>query len=285
MWYTFCIVSPDMKDKYSAVWVSHSSISDYLACPRAYFLKNIYRDPKTNHKVMLMQPPLALGQAVHEVIESLSVLPVGDRFAESLLEKFERVWRGISGKRGGFRDNGEEETFKSRGIAMIRRVMEHPGILKNKAVKIRQELPYFWLSEEDNLILCGKIDWLEYLEGDDSVHIVDFKTGKFDEDGDSLQLPIYLLLATNCQTRPVARASYWYLARDNEPVEVSLPKAEDANKRVKEVAKTIALARKLERFVCKHKGGCRACQPYEAIVSGRAECVGVGGYKQDIYIL
>ncbi len=274
-----------MKDKYSAVWVSHSSINDYLACPRAYFLKNIYRDPKTNHKVMLMQPPLALGQAVHEVIESLSVLPVGDRFAESLLDKFERVWRGISGKRGGFHDNGEEEAFKSRGIAMIRRVMEHPGILKNKAVKIRQELPYFWLSEEDNLILCGKIDWLEYLEGDDSVHIVDFKTGKFDEDGDSLQLPIYLLLATNCQTKPVSRASYWYVSRDNEPVEVSLPKPEEAQKRVLEAAKRISLARKLERFVCKHTSGCRQCQPYEAIVSGRAEFVGTGGYNQDIYIL
>ena len=273
------------KDKYSAVWVSHSSIRDYLACPRAYFLKNIYRDPKTNHKVMLMQPPLALGQAVHEVIDSLSVLPVEERFTESLLAKFERVWQGVSGKRGGFRDTEEEETFKSRGIAMIRRVMENPGILRNKAIKIRQELPSFWLSEEDNIILCGKIDWLEYLDDLDSVHIIDFKTGKFDEDGDSLQLPIYLLLATNCQTKPVARASYWYLARDNEPQEAGLPKLEEAKDCVMESARTIALARKLERFVCKHKGGCRACRSYEEIVAGRAEFVGVGGYKQDIHIL
>ncbi|OGG26581.1 hypothetical protein A3A64_01515 [Candidatus Gottesmanbacteria bacterium RIFCSPLOWO2_01_FULL_48_11] len=274
-----------MKDKYSAVWVSHSSISDYLSCPRAYFLKNIYRDPKTNHKVMLMSPPLALGQAVHEVIESLSVLPVGERFAESLVDKFEKVWMGVSGKRGGFRDHEEEDTFKSRGAAMIRRVTEHPGILKNKAIKIRQDLPSYWLSEEDNIILCGKIDWLEYLEGDGSVHIVDFKTGKSDEDGASLQLPIYLLLAANCQTRPVTRASYWYLARDNEPVGVSLPTKEEAHRRVMEAAQRVALARKLERFVCKHKNGCRACQPYEAIISGQAEFVGVGGYKQDIYIL
>lgn len=273
------------KDKYSAVWVSHSSISDYLACPRAYYLKNIYRDPKTNHKVMLMQPPLALGQAIHEVIESLSVLSVTERFAEPLGTKFETVWQGVSGRRGGFRDAKEEEAYKSRGIAMIRRVMENPGILRNKAIKIRQELPSFWLSEEDNIILCGKIDWLEYLDGLDSVHIIDFKTGKFDEDGDSLQLPIYLLLATNCQTRPVTRASYWYLARDNEPVEVGLPKLEEAKKRVMEAARRVALARKLERFVCKHRDSCRACTPYETIVAGRAEFVGMGGYKQDIYIL
>ena len=234
---------------------------------------------------MLMSPPLALGQVVHEVIESLSVLPVEERFVQSLVDKFENVWKKISGKRGGFRDKDEEESYKSRGVAMIRRVTENPGILKNKAIKIRQELPSFWLSEEDNIILCGKIDWLEYLEDLDSVHIVDFKTGKFDEDGESLQLPIYLLLAVNCQTKPVSRASYWYLARDNDPVEISLPKLEEAKHRVMEAAKRIALARKLERFLCKHTAGCRQCQPYEAIVSGRAEFVGVGGYKQDIYVL
>jgi len=68
------------KDIYSAVYVSHTSISDFLVCPRAYFLKNVYRDPKTRHKIKLMSPPLALGQVIHEVLESLSLLPTEDRF-------------------------------------------------------------------------------------------------------------------------------------------------------------------------------------------------------------
>ena len=72
------------KDKYTAVWVSHSSMSDYLKCPRLYFLRNVYRDPKTNHKVALMQPPLALGQVVHDTIESLSRLPAEARFTNHL---------------------------------------------------------------------------------------------------------------------------------------------------------------------------------------------------------
>ena len=63
-----------MADKYTAYWVSHSSINDFLKCPRAYFLKNVYKDPKTGRKIKLISPPLALGQAVHEVVESLSVL-------------------------------------------------------------------------------------------------------------------------------------------------------------------------------------------------------------------
>jgi ATP-dependent helicase/DNAse subunit B len=274
-----------VKDKFSAVWVSHSSIGDYLKCPRAYFLKNMYRDPKTNHKVSLMQPPLALGQAVHEVVESLSQLPTESRFTESLLTKYDRAWQKISGKMGGFATAEEEATFKARGAEMITRIMENPGPLTNRAIKIRQDLPYFWLSEEDNIILCGKIDWLEYLEETDSVNIIDFKTGKFDEDPDSLQLPIYLLLTQHCQTRAVTKASYWYLDRDNAPTEVALPNTEDATKRVMEAAKKIHLARKLEHFKCPQSGGCRVCRPYEAIVSGAATFVGVGGYSQDIYIL
>lgn len=274
-----------VKDKFSATWVSHSSIGDYLKCPRAYYLKNMYRDPKTNHKVMIMQPPLALGQAVHEVVESLSSLPVNERFTDPLILRYEKAWTGVSGLSGGFESDTDEEKFKSRGAAMITRITDNPGPLLNKAIKLRQELPYFWLSEEDNIILCGKLDWLEYLEDSDSVHIIDFKTGKFDEDPDSLQLPIYILLATRCQSRRVAKVSYWYLDRDNSPTEVPLIAPEDAHTRILTIAKKIQLARKLEHFKCPSSDGCRVCRPYEAILNGRAKFVGVGGYSQDIYII
>jgi ATP-dependent helicase/DNAse subunit B len=273
-----------MKDKYSAVWVSHSSIGDYIKCPRAYFIKNIYRDPKSNHKVMLMEPPLALGQVVHAVLESISGLPVEERHIEKLMDVYEVMWKNVSGKRGGFPDSDAEKKFKDRGAKMIAKVMANPGPLAGMAIKIRQELPYYWLSEEDNLILCGKIDWLEYIPESDSVRIIDFKTGKFDEDDDSLQLPIYLLLAAHCQTKPIAGAAYWYLDRDDAPTSVALPTGEDATKRVMEHARMIALARKVERFICRVKDGCRVCRPLENILNGKAEYVGVGGYNQDIYI-
>ena len=260
-----------MKDKYSAVWLSHSSITDYLKCPRAYYLKNMYRDPKNNHKIAIMQPALALGQTVHSVLESLSTLVVEDRLKESLVTKFEKAWEEISGKKGGFTTIEEEEKYKKRGIEMMERIIKNPGPILKKAIKIRQDLPYFWLSEEQNIILCGKLDWL--------------KTGKFDEDPDSLQLPIYILLATNCQTKKVYGAQYWYLNRDIAPVDVVLPTVDDATKRLLEIARTISLARKLERFVCTRKDGCPACMPYEIVVSGKAEFIGVGGYNQDTYIL
>ena len=274
-----------MKDKYSAVWVSHSSIRDYIKCPRAYFLKNVYRDPKTNHKISLMSPPLALGQAVHELVESLSVLPVSERFRVSLLIKLGEPWKKVSGKLGGFDDKMEEEKYLDRAKAMLARVMDNPGPLAQKAVKIRQVLPHYWLSEDDNIILCGKIDWLEYVEKTESVRILDFKTGKSDEDPDSLQLPIYYLLATHCQSRPVAGMSYWYLNRDDAPLDVPLPDEKKSYETIFDLAKRIQLARKLELFVCPKNDGCSACRPLEAIVAGKATYVGINGYKQDLYVL
>jgi hypothetical protein len=231
-----------------------------------------------------MEPPLALGQVVHAVLESIAGLTVEERHIENLMSIYDNEWKNVSGKRGGFHDGEEEKKFKDRGAKMIAKVIANPGPLAEKAIKIRMELPYYWLSEEDNIILCGKIDWLEYIPESDSVRIIDFKTGKFDEDEDSLQLPIYLLLAAHCQTKAIAGAAYWYLDRDDEPTAVSLPTGEDATKRVMEHAKMIALARKVERFICRQKDGCRVCRPLENILNGQAEYVGVGGYNQDIYI-
>ncbi|MCJ7827967.1 PD-(D/E)XK nuclease family protein, partial [Patescibacteria group bacterium] len=176
-----------MEDKYSAVWVSHSSISDFLTCPRAYYLKNVYKDPKTGHKVQLMSPPLALGQVVHEVLEELSVLPTKERFQESLLPRYRLVWQKVAGRQGGFTDPVGEKKYYERGERMLKKVMEEPGPLKNLAVKIKMELPWYWLSSEEGIILCGKIDWLEYLEKEKAVHIIDFKTGQGDEVVGSLQ--------------------------------------------------------------------------------------------------
>ncbi len=253
-------------DKFSAVWVSHSSIGDFLKCPRAYYLRNVYKDSKTGHKITLMSPPLALGQIVHEIIESLSVLPTEERFKESLIAKFDKAWQKVTGKKGGFSSDEQEQKYKKRGEEMLRRVMKNPGPLKNLAVKIKMDLPHFWLSEADNIILCGKVDWLEYFPDTDTVHILDFKTGKNDEDGESLQLPIYRLLVANCQKREAVKASYWYLERNDEPTEQVLPNIEAAREKVLKIAKEIKLARKLEVFKCPQQTGCSSADEGESEV-------------------
>ena len=273
-------------DKYKAVWVSHSSISDFLKCQRSYYLRNVYKDPRTGHKITIVTPPLSLGAAVHEVLESLSNLPAEERLKISLLDKFDIVWKKYSGELGGFTSKEQEQEYKDRGISMLKRVEDNPGPILRKAVKIKSEmgLPNYFLSEEDNIILCGKIDWLEYLDDKDSVHIIDFKTGKREESDDSLQLPIYLLLVRNTQRRNVAKASYWYIDKSSELIEKTLPNEKEAFEKVYEVAKRIKLARQLEHFVCSKKG-CIHCTPLERILRGDGKKVGTSDTRQDIYIL
>lgn len=274
-----------MPDKYTATWTSHTSISDFLQCPRAYYLKHVYKDPKTGHKVKVMSPSLALGSAVHDALESLSTLPREERFSVPLMDRLAESWKKISGKLGGFVDEAHETVYKRRAEDMMTRVYNNPGPIKNLSVKIQKELPFFWLSEEDNIILCGRIDWLEYLPTTDSVHIIDFKTGKKREDAHSLQLPIYYHLVDRCQNRKVTKASYWYVGLDDEPSEMPLPDPDTSFNTLLEIGRKIKLARQLERFKCKEEAGCYSCEPYEKIIKGEGEFVGVDDFGYDVYIL
>ncbi|MEX0910414.1 MAG: PD-(D/E)XK nuclease family protein [Candidatus Paceibacterota bacterium] len=277
-------------DKYKAVWVSHSSMGDFLKCPRAYYLHNVYKDPATGHKINITSPAMSLGVAVHEVLEGLIKWPADVRSKQPLLSIFKEEWTKISGRLGGFTSLSIENEYKDRGEKMIARVQKNMGPLVNKALKLKEHEnnmpPNFYLSEEDNIILCGKIDWLEYLPTTDSVHVVDFKTGKHEENEDSLQLPIYLLLLNHLQKRPVTKASYWYLETDDVLTPKTLPNVKEAEDRVLAVAKQVKTAREEGNFNCpKGKDGCFACLPFEKILKGEAEFVGVGGYGQDIYIV
>jgi len=272
-----------MPDKFSAIWVSHSSINDYLRCPRLYYLNNIYKDPKTGRKISVINPHLALGQVVHDVLESLSELPVEKRFDIPLKVLLNVKWRKVAGKLGGFKDDFEEMKFRDRALTMLSNVESRPGLILEKAIKIKQDLPWYWLSEEENLILCGKIDWIKYNEEDDSIDIIDFKTGKNEESSNSLQLAIYRLLLEHCQKRKIRRASYWYLDK-SEIVDFDLPSLEESEKRVMEIALKIKEARRKNDFACE-RSGCYACEALEKIVSGKAEYIGVGEYNKDIYSL
>jgi len=279
-----------VQDKYSAIWVSHSSMGDFLKCPRSYYLHNVYKDPKTGRKINIVNPALSLGQAVHSTLEPLRNIPFNERTSRDLLADFEKAWSEVSGKKGGFTNDAEEMEIKARGRTMIERVIKNPGPIAQKIIRLPESHngmpPNFFLSEEKNIILCGLIDWLEYVEKSDSIRILDFKTGKRDEGEDSLQLPIYLLLLNALQKRKVSGAAYWYLDRDDNPVDLALPDIDEARKKVLAIALQVKTTREKKVFDCPRGAvGCFACKPYEAILKGDAEYIGVGGYGQDIYFL
>lgn len=169
---------------------------------------------------------------------------------------------------------------------MIQRVINNPGPIINKALKISSPddlPPRFCLSIDENILLCGKVDWLEYIPETDSVHIIDFKTGKHDEEPGSLQLGIYCLLVENLLKRKVHKVSYWYLDRYSQPVEMEVPDCDVAKERILDIALKIKTARRSRNFDCPRKG-CFTCKPYQAVINGEGEYVGSTDY-QDLYVL
>jgi ATP-dependent helicase/DNAse subunit B len=276
-------------------------MGDFIKCPRAYYLHNVYKNPKTGRKINIVSPALSLGTAVHEVVEGLADFKIEDRInrlkKDILLETLENAWKKVSGKRGGFVSESNEKEMKDRATSMILRVHDNQKPLLEKTVKIKEGEnglpPNFLFSKEDNIILCGKIDWLIYDSANDSVHILDFKTGKNEENEESLQLPIYQLLLKNLQKRKVNGASYWYLDRDDIPKEVALLGEKESFDKVFAIAKQVKNARTNatidgpeEAFQCpRGEEGCFVCKPFEKIIRGQAECVGVGEMRQDLYIV
>lgn len=277
-------------DKYSAVWVSHSSMGDFIKCPRAYFLHNVYRN-ENGRKINIVNSHLSLGISVHETLEGLLRYPVKERFNQPLMATFEENWMKVSGRIGGFKTLQEETEAKARAKSMIERVNANRGPLAKLAVKLKEHVnnmpPNFPLSESDNIILSGKLDWLEYIQKDDSVRVIDFKTGKNDEDKNSLQLPIYALLLNALQKRKVSGAAYWYIDRNNEPTPVELPDLATSKQRVLEVALKVKQAREKNEFACpRGEGGCFVCKPYEKILKGEAELVSVDETRRtEMYVV
>ena len=242
-------------------------------------------------KINVVNMHLSLGIAVHETLEGLLAYKAEDRFKKPLLQTFEENWAKVSGKVGGFKNANEEIEAKARAKKMIERVNENPGPLEKLAVKLKTHAnnmpPNFYLSESDNIILSGKIDWLQYMPEDDSVKVIDFKTGKNDEDKESLQLPIYALLLNALQKRKVSGAAYWYIDRNNEPTDVVLPDIASAKNRVLAAAVKVKIAREKGVFECPYGAqGCFACKPFEKIVRGEAELVRVDETRRtELYMI
>ncbi|MFH1657452.1 MAG: PD-(D/E)XK nuclease family protein [bacterium] len=266
------------------IWISHSAISDFETCPRLYYYRNVYRN-SNNRRVQIVNPYLTLGSVVHKTIEGVGRLPEEEKKLVSLSKLFEENWQRYSGRRGGFSTPGDEESFKDRGIEMIKKA-EASEVLKNENYKLADELLKVRLFKGENLILVGAIDWIEILEGGE-FHIIDFKTGRSPEKKNSLQLPIYLILVQYNFIQPVKKTSYWYLEKKETLSPFELDPAAEYVPLIKEKAQKIKEAIVNDAFDCQSGNGkCFKCKDYEAVINGQAEYLGVDlETDKDLYFL
>ncbi|HSX58084.1 MAG TPA: PD-(D/E)XK nuclease family protein [Candidatus Saccharimonadales bacterium] len=256
----------------NTIWISHTSLNDFEKCQQLYYLRNLYRDKKfgNNFRIQVASPYLSLGEAVHDAIDNFITRYQGDqRTKDNLMYEFKRGWALKPGKIGGFKNKGQEEEFKARGEAMLERFYKNERY--SKGTPLRIDFPKLPLIGEDDAILVGNFDWLE--ETPEGLHILDFKTGK-EEDENSQQLPIYALLAEHNFKKPVTKVSYWYLDRDDEPVEKNITDLTETLNRVKEKTDKVAAAISVKAFPCQSgEEKCKYCYEYHSALNESAEHV------------
>lgn len=271
-------------NKFQAHWLSHSSISTYKNCPLAYYYSAVYKT-EDKKKISTTSPHLALGCAVHAPLEALAEVASEDRKNTKFAPQFFKTWEEFSGDKGGFDNPEQEETFKQRGIEMLKNVKANIHHLEGESAFLlpdHNELPWFWFSEKENLILSGKLDFL--IKEKDGYYVIDFKTGNNVEKETSLQLPIYRLLLNNFLGKSDFRAAYWYVAKDGAPVEKEMPSLEESRDLVMDIALKIRQARIDKVFECPNGDmGCFACRDYRKIIDGAATFVGLGTYGGKVY--
>lgn len=270
------------------IFISYTSLSDFLKCPRAYYFKNIYHDPKTGNRIQIASPYLSLGSTVHDSVKWY--LEMGGQVTyEQLEKKFRNFWLKYSGKRGGFSSREEEALFGKRGLKMLANFFKNA----DKLEKIIHHVDFPKLNLFEEVMLMGNFDFVGETE-EGSLHIVDFKTGAKDEK-DPIQLYIYAILAEANFGKPVTSASFWYLDRDDEPRQIVLDPLEPKLEWIIEKAGELKKAIQAGAWIC-IKGDpsagsgqdelCKECSLHQAVIDGKGEFQFTDHrYKKDVYYL
>lgn len=262
-----------------ALFLSYTSLKDFLKCPRAYYLKNRYRNPKTGNRVQIVSPHLTLGSLVHDVIKwYLQTNRTAGK--DEVVKNFRGRWLKYRGKRGGFTSLQEEGDFGRRGLQMLDNFFQNKNLEPN--------LPLFDFLRfriEEKIFFNGKIDFVGQLS-DNTLHVLDFKTGIKEED-DPLQLHAYAILVESNLQKRVSKISYWYLDKDIVPKEAVLDPLESKLDWIKGKCKDIEQAISENEWVCiKEKEGCNDCRNYQVIIDGKGEFqFSDFDFKKDMYFL
>ena len=273
---------PKQKHEYikDALWISYTGLKDFLKCPRSYYLKNRYRDPKTGNRLQVASAPMTLGSLVHDAIKwYLQTGRVASQ--DEVVKKFKNHWLKYRGKRGGFSSGEEEGDFGRRGLKMLDNFIKNAKLLETN-IPISDFLKY---RIDEKTVLNGKVDFIGELP-DGSLHILDFKTGSKEED-DSTQLHTYAILAESNFQKPVSKISYWYLDRETAPKEAVLDSLEDKLDWLTKKALEIKKAIEANDWICVEGDKlCNDCRNYQAIIDGKGEFqFSDESFKKDVYFL
>ncbi|MBI2410506.1 MAG: PD-(D/E)XK nuclease family protein [Candidatus Kerfeldbacteria bacterium] len=231
----------------------------YETCPQQYKFSYIdhldkeYKKPK---------PYLTMGAHVHNALKDFyEQLEPEDRTYERLEKMLRKRWLE---NRKGFATREDEAKWGVKALNMLR-LFVHRMDMQVTPVMLED---YYDIEVDPTLKILGRIDRADQLE-DGTLHVIDYKTGKYTpDDVSNLQLILYALIVSANQKRPVTKASYLFLPTwEWHSVDISQEEAEAAVDLVKEQVEQI---RQEKEFTPTPNTYCKSCD-YLPICPARAQ--------------
>ena len=211
-------LDPFIPRRGAGLMLSASDIDTYRLCPLKYKFARVFRIPQepTIHQ--------RFGIAIHQVLE---------RWHQSggeLLELFEVAWR-----RNGFGDSDDEEQFRERAVAALRRYARAEQESAAEPVWFERSFA-FRLGPH---LLRGRVDRVDR-HPDGTYELIDYKTGKAKTAADlreDVQLSLYQIGARESWRLETSAQSYLYvLTGEKVPVEHSEEELDRVRSTVAEIA-------------------------------------------------
>jgi len=230
--------------------LSPSSVMAYRSCPQQFLFEKLWLIEGE------AKATLTFGRVVHSTIKRtmLEMKKGRDLPFEEVQRIYETEWSAI-----GFEDDYQEQEYKKDGLEQLRTF--HAAMMASLP-KILEQEKSFELDLENNVIVKGRIDQINSLEGSlgrKDVEIVDYKTGKPRKDSDAkkdLQLSIYAIAVKEILELNPVRLVFHYLQNNHrQETTRDAKQLDEAQKMVQEAAAEIRAG----EFAAKPGFQCRGC--------------------------
>lgn len=219
----------------------------FLQCKQLY--KFFYLDDIKDHYVT-PKPPIVMGEHVHRALDDFYAIPKSERTEKTLHDLLRKSWirnRGCFGE--------QEKMWGEKALKMLSMYfLEHKA---DDDPLYREQ--YVDTSLGSDLVLLGKVDRIDSSGNDDTLQVIDYKTGKEKDrtHQDTLQLLLYSLLVQQKYKKPVEKASFWYLGTGQE--QSIHPTDDDLQAAVIEVEEIAATVNSEEEFLPSPNQFCKNC--------------------------
>lgn len=236
---------------------SYTQLETFLRCPLRYKYEHILKLPTPS------SPASSFGDSIHKTLQSFYQEFLKDKSTglNRLLEIYKKSWVPV-----GYAGASQESHYKKIGERLLKKFFKKYHHKNLDVIALEQS---FKIKIAATIFVVGKIDRVDK-HADDSIEIIDYKTGKKPKEKEllkNLQLPIYTLAATSPGTfnrrLDQVSLSLYYL---QGPEKVAFIKTkEEIEKTKKQIIEIVAQIRKSD-FISPPGHHCILCPPQIARV-------------------